>query len=154
MANIDKDKAQAEAMKSRGAGTGASQGRSVDSPLYHGQFGEAINQGVDVVQLRMISRDELLLRLDEVTVLDARPAKSYESSTDRIRGAVRVDTDNLAWAAGQDKNQPLVVYCDCPGDEAAVDVARRLIERGFTNVWALRGGLAEWKRAGLPTEDR
>jgi 3-mercaptopyruvate sulfurtransferase SseA len=33
-------------------------------------------------------------------------------------------------------------------------VAQELLDMGFPQVWALKGGWAEWEKAGYPTEPK
>jgi rhodanese-related sulfurtransferase len=33
-------------------------------------------------------------------------------------------------------------------------LAQKLRERGYSNAWALTGGLDAWKKAGLPLESK
>jgi rhodanese-related sulfurtransferase len=52
------------------------------------------------------------------------------------------------------KNREIVVYCasyDCTASDKAAEILRGL---GYTNVWVYKGGLKEWKEAGLPVESR
>jgi len=46
----------------------------------------------------------------------------------------------------------VVVYCDCPNEASAALVAKRLMQRGFTRVRPLAGGIAAWRAAGLSVE--
>jgi rhodanese-related sulfurtransferase len=50
------------------------------------------------------------------------------------------------------KNKEMVVYCssfDCTASEKA---AEKLQDMGYTNVHVYKGGVKEWKEAGLPME--
>jgi rhodanese-related sulfurtransferase len=44
------------------------------------------------------------------------------------------------------------VYCACPNDASAAQVARRLMAAGFRNVRPLHGGIDAWQAAGLALE--
>ncbi|MCZ8256211.1 MAG: DedA family protein/thiosulfate sulfurtransferase GlpE [Polaromonas sp.] len=46
----------------------------------------------------------------------------------------------------------VVVYCACPNDASAAQVARRLMAAGFRNVRPLHGGIDAWQAAGLALE--
>lgn len=51
-----------------------------------------------------------------------------------------------------DRNTELVVY-DASGTTRAAEAAReRLVQAGYTGVSILKGGLADWRSAGLPVE--
>lgn len=51
-----------------------------------------------------------------------------------------------------DKNKEIIVHCSSPTCQASPNVARELINRGFTNVIEYEGGLSEWLNAGYPME--
>jgi membrane protein DedA with SNARE-associated domain/rhodanese-related sulfurtransferase len=54
-------------------------------------------------------------------------------------------------AAELSLDQPIVVYCDCPHDEASLEMAGWLRGRGAKEARALRGGLDDWVKRGWPT---
>jgi membrane protein DedA with SNARE-associated domain/rhodanese-related sulfurtransferase len=71
----------------------------------------------------------------------------------RIPGAIVLDGE--AWPddlQAPDENAVVVVYCDCPNEESAAVVARKLMQRGFKQVRPLAGGLSAWRAAGLRLE--
>lgn len=85
--------------------------------------------------------------------LDARPAAEYAAA--RIPGAVSVpspgtESDFAALAA--DLAAPLVVYCSSIDCTDALDVAKNLLDRGFSAVRLYPGGFAEWTRYANPVE--
>ncbi len=49
-----------------------------------------------------------------------------------------------------DKAQKVLLYCQS-GHMADI-AARQLVRDGYTNVWALDGGLTAWQNAGYPVE--
>lgn len=51
---------------------------------------------------------------------------------------------------GLDKNSTTVFYCQMGGRSA--QAAAFAAAHGFTDVYNLQGGIAEWARAGLPIE--
>ena len=52
--------------------------------------------------------------------------------------------------ASLDKDRHIVVYCSCPNDVTAAQVARQFVANGFHRARALHGGLDAWKRAQPP----
>jgi rhodanese-related sulfurtransferase len=61
-----------------------------------------------------ITKEEVKALLGDtgVTILDARTGASWESSDKKIKGAVRVDPDNVAsWAGSIPKDKKIIVYC-------------------------------------------
>jgi rhodanese-related sulfurtransferase len=45
-----------------------------------------------------------------------------------------------------------VVYCSSPEEKTSLDVARSLIEKGFTNVRVLKGGWLVWEAANFSVQ--
>lgn len=88
----------------------------------------------------------------ETTVLDVRAHQHGE----QIRGALRYDpskllaADPLVLPLQHDRGEIVV----CADDESrAEDVAQKLDASGYHSIRLLRGGMREWKAAGLPTEE-
>ncbi|WP_426195905.1 VTT domain-containing protein [Massilia sp. DWR3-1-1] len=85
-------------------------------------------------------------------IIDARSLTARELEA-AIPGA-------LAYAAcepGQlmaslDKDRHIVVYCSCPNDVTAAQVARQFVANGFHRARALHGGLDAWNRAQAPAD--
>ena len=51
-----------------------------------------------------------------------------------------------------DTTTPVILYCSCPNEVTAAQVAKRLFQRGFTNVRPLEGGIDAWIAAGYKIE--
>ena len=49
-----------------------------------------------------------------------------------------------------EKDAKIVLYCR--SDRMSHIAAKTLVSLGYTNVWNLDGGFAEWENAGLPVE--
>ena len=47
--------------------------------------------------------------------------------------------------AGIDKDRHIIVYCSCPNDVTAAEVARQFLANGFHRTRPLRGGLDAWR---------
>lgn len=95
-----------------------------------------------------IAREHLLL-------IDAMPSNFFEQK--HIKGAVNMplaifDFVYLMRFANEPKNTPIVVYGNTISRPYALQVANRLISRGYTNVKILHGGLSAWEAAGNPVE--
>jgi membrane protein DedA with SNARE-associated domain/rhodanese-related sulfurtransferase len=109
------------------------------------------------VQLRMArlapaALAELLDSGERPLIVDVRSAASRDEG--RIPGAVALhgnDAEAPEFAA-HPKDGLIVVYCACPNDASAVVAARKLIERGFTNVRPLAGGFDAWVAMGRGIE--
>jgi rhodanese-related sulfurtransferase len=100
--------------------------------------------------LEAVSADELLrrMRMDEVVVLDVRPAGEYRSG--HIRGARSLPVHELQRRFAElPKKSDVVAYCRgpfCVYADEAVAVLRRA---GF-RARRLETGFPDWKAAGLP----
>ena len=111
----------------------------------------------------LITVDELKSKVsanEAVLILDVRSSESYANSRTKIKGALHFNVRKLKFRLGfpplKDipKNRAVVTYCACPSEEAAIHAAQILLENGFTNVKALKGGWTEWQKANGPTETR
>lgn len=102
-----------------------------------------------------ITKEDLKQRLESGTppvVIDARLKYPYEHSTVKLPGAIRIG-DAKAPAASFPRDQDIVVYDSDPHELASSDVAAELIRQGYRAV-TLKGGIAEWVDAKLPTETK
>jgi rhodanese-related sulfurtransferase len=102
-----------------------------------------------------ITREELKARLDAgdpPVILDARLKYPYEHSTVKLPGALRAAPDGQEWPplpGGRD----VVVYDSDPGEIVSAPIVATLIARGVAAA-VLKGGIAEWMAASLPTEPK
>lgn len=86
-----------------------------------------------------------------VLFVDARSEEEF--SRGHIDGAVSLPLDSLdsaiidfldRWQPGE----PIVVYCGSPSCGLSTNLANLLRDQyGLDNVWVLRGGFDEWRRA-------
>ena len=101
-----------------------------------------------------ITKEELKQRIDGAAspvLVDARLKYPYEHSTVRLPGAVRYTGDGPPPALPRDRD--IVIYDSDPNELASTRVAAQLIRQGYRAV-ALKGGIAEWLAANLPTETK
>ena len=91
-----------------------------------------------------------LVDANGAAALDVRDADAYIAS--HIPGALQIP---LARVEGEipylPKDKPLIAYCTCPHDEAAIEAVQIMQHGGMTNARVLHGGLQEWTRLGYPT---
>ena len=52
------------------------------------------------------------------------------------------------------KETLVVTYCSSPECPASMRLGEHLRSMGYENVLEFKGGIAEWKQAGFPTDDR
>ena len=91
-------------------------------------------------------------------VVDVRSPVARKADGRFIPGALTLDQAAEA-AAGLDarlrelpKDRDIVFYCSCPNEASAAQVAKQLIELGYTRVRPLAGGLDAWIAAGHDVE--
>jgi rhodanese-related sulfurtransferase len=104
------------------------------------------------VSVPRISKEELKQRLDSgaaPVLVDARLKYPYEHSTVKLPGALRYPDG----VRSVPRDRELVVYDSDPNELASSHAAADLIRQGY-RVKALKGGIAEWLAANLPTETK
>ena len=97
-----------------------------------------------------VSFDDLMARRrrDDVVILDARPPNEYAAG--HIAGAISVPVDELKRRLHRlPKHKEYVAYCRGPYCVYA-DRAVELLRKSGRRARRLRGGLPEWRAAGLP----
>ncbi len=86
------------------------------------------------------------------TIVDVRTTRSF--AVQHIPGALRMTLDEVdPQLAALPRDGEIVLYCTCPNEASAARVARVLMDRGFTRVRPLEGGLDSWIAAGLPVDE-
>lgn len=99
-------------------------------------------------ELAIITRDELLARLErgDLVVIDVRPEAEYAAG--HIPGAISTPPDRLDAALGELPDEgDVVAYCRGPYCVHADDAVRILQARG-RRALRLEDGLPEWRRNG------
>ena len=87
---------------------------------------------------------------EPMVVLDARSEKAWQASDLHVGGDIRVDRQHLQVDPAWTKDELIVVYCTCPHDAGAAEIAGRLREQGFTRAYVMHGGLEAWQAADGP----
>jgi len=106
------------------------------------------------VPISRITKEDLKQRLDgpaPPVLVDARLKYPYEHSTVRLPGAIRCRAGDPPPDLPRDRE--IVVYDSDPHELASSHVAAELIRQGFHAVM-LKGGIADWLAANLPTETK
>jgi len=86
----------------------------------------------------------------EVVVIDVRGRSEWDAG--HLAGAIHIPLGAVSGRAGGiPRDRPVVVQCETGSRSAIVASVLRL--RGFRNVENLTGGIAAWRKAGLPVED-
>ena len=103
-----------------------------------------------VKDVNNIEATQLINRRNAV-LLDVREPKEFEGG--RLPGSVHIPLSQLPGRAselGKLTSRPVVVYCDV-GRRSRM-AAGTLEKAGFKEIFALHGGIAAWKKDGLPVE--
>jgi membrane protein DedA with SNARE-associated domain/rhodanese-related sulfurtransferase len=108
-----------------------------------------------LLRLARIGVDELRRLVasgDPPAIVDVRTTRSYAAQ--HIPGALRMTLEEAdRELASLPRDREIVLYCTCPNEASAARVARLLMNRGFTRVRPLEGGLDSWIAAGLPVDE-
>lgn len=97
-----------------------------------------------------VSPQELIRLMNQgALVLDLRPSEQYQAG--HLNGARQMDSDQILKAGDTLKKhkEKLVVVYDDTGSLGGAAV-RQLVAQGFTQAFALRGGLTAWRADNLP----
>jgi membrane protein DedA with SNARE-associated domain/rhodanese-related sulfurtransferase len=113
---------------------------------------------IRTLRMARVSVDELnqmIARNERPLIVDVRSAASRGQG--RIPGAVWIDSH--AFDAGMQALAPheraadeVVVYCACPNEASAANVARKLMRAGFKRVRPLAGGIEAWTARGYAVD--
>jgi rhodanese-related sulfurtransferase len=91
-----------------------------------------------------------LLDANAATVLDVRDIDAYSAA--HIPGSLQIPLPRVEGeVAYLPKEKPILTYCTCPHDEAAIEAVQILQHGGIRDARVLRGGLQGWTNAGYPT---
>ena len=86
-------------------------------------------------------------------VVDVRSAVSRKADARVIPGALLMDPAELdARLRELPRDRDIIFYCTCPNEASAAQLAKRLIEMGYTRARPLQGGLDAWLAAGNPVQ--
>jgi len=98
----------------------------------------------------------LIERGKQPVVVDVRSPVARKADARFIPGALTIDAaaDIDARLRQLPKDRDIVFYCTCPNEASAAQVAKKLIELGYTRVHPLQGGLDAWLAAGHEVELR
>jgi rhodanese-related sulfurtransferase len=91
---------------------------------------------------------------ERFTLLDVRSRSDYDK--EHIKGARSLPLDEIEENARRSlrDDDRIIVYCDSFVCSASTSAAKMLARMGFRNVRDFKGGVREWKMAGLPTESK
>jgi rhodanese-related sulfurtransferase len=98
---------------------------------------------------------ELVAANEAPVIVDVRSALGREQDRRCIPGALEMSLDEVSVRLAElPEDREIVFYCACPNEASAALAARRLMDRGYSKVRPLRGGLDAWAAAGYEVETR
>lgn len=108
------------------------------------------------LRMARISVDELY-RLMHVgiapLIVDVRLPSALALVPKRIPGAIHVAHNQIGEHVKElERDREVVLYCTCPNEASAAQVAKILRNHGFLRVRPLHGGFDAWIAAGYPVE--
>lgn len=88
---------------------------------------------------------------NKLIVINVLPSNSFDDL--HIKGSINVPLSMLDdYAKTLDSDQEIVVYCASYACSASKKAWNIITARGFKNVFAYEGGVAEWHQKGYPTQ--
>jgi rhodanese-related sulfurtransferase len=103
-----------------------------------------------------IGVDELYRLIDEgaePVVVDVRTTTARTVEPRQIPGSLHVPLEAFDLHVGNlPRDRDIVLYCTCPNEASAAQVAKLLMDRGYRRVRPLQGGLDAWVAAGYRIE--
>ena len=108
------------------------------------------------LRIARISPDELKRRIDageDIIIVDLRHALEFDAEPQTIYGAVHMDPADLEEAVEViPRDREIVLFCSCPNEATAAQMALRLQNRGITRIRPLAEGLDGWRKRGFPMQ--
>lgn len=107
------------------------------------------NQKTEITSLTPKAFADKLAETTNPQIIDVRTPEEF-------KGGAIANAQNFNWNASDfqskiehlDKNLPVFVYCLSGGRSAAA--SQSFVDNGFTEVYALEGGIMAWNNAGMP----
>ncbi len=90
-----------------------------------------------------------LMNTEDAVIVDTRPAKEF--STGYITGALNIPAAKMKENLNRlekHKDAPIIIVCK--SGITSGTTAKELKKEGFTKVYKLQGGIAEWQSSNLP----
>ncbi|HET9763670.1 MAG TPA: DedA family protein/thiosulfate sulfurtransferase GlpE [Casimicrobiaceae bacterium] len=107
-----------------------------------------------MLRMARISVDELHRRMDSgetPLIVDVRSPVSRSLEPRHIPGALHLPLHGFeTHIAELPRDREIILYCSCPNEASAAQVAKLLMNHGFARVRPLLGGLDAWIEAGHP----
>ena len=109
-----------------------------------------------MLRMARISVDELYRLIDAGAaplVVDVRSPTARAIEPRHIPGAIHLPLHSFDQHVKElPRDREIILYCTCPNEASAAQVAKLLLNSGFARVRPLLGGLDAWIAAGHPVE--
>ena len=110
-----------------------------------------------MLRMARITVDELYRLIDaglNPVIVDVRSPTARALEPRRIPGALHVPLHAVDHHVKDlPRDREIILYCTCPNEASAAQVAKILMNNGFAKVRPLHGGLDAWIEAGYEVED-
>jgi membrane protein DedA with SNARE-associated domain/rhodanese-related sulfurtransferase len=110
-----------------------------------------------MLRMARITVDELYRLIDaglNPVIVDVRSPTALALEPRRIPGALHVPLHAVDHHVKDlPRDREIILYCTCPNEASAAQVAKILMNNGFAKVRPLHGGLDAWIEAGYEVED-
>ena len=110
-----------------------------------------------MLRMARIGVDELYRLIDaglKPVIVDVRSPTARALEPRRIPGALHVPLHAVdQHVKDLPRDREIILYCTCPNEASAAQVAKILMNSGFAKVRPLHGGLDAWIEAGYEVED-
>lgn len=106
--------------------------------------------------VKMIKKDEWQSWISEgrkFKVVDVLDKEHYKK--EHIKGAISLPVSEIEAKAKtvlKDRDETIVVYCASSECQASTIAAKKLMAMGYKKVYDYKGGIKDYKEAGLPLE--
>jgi len=108
------------------------------------------------LRIARITPEELKRRMDaqeDIVIVDLRHALEFDAEPQTIYGAVHMDPADLEEAVEViPREREIILFCSCPNEATAAQMALRLRSRGITRIRPLAEGLDGWRKRGFPMQ--
>jgi rhodanese-related sulfurtransferase len=112
---------------------------------------------LDRLRLARITPEEQKQRIDageDVIIVDLRHPIEVDAEPETIFGAVRMDPAELDEAIEViPRDREIVLFCSCPNEATAAEMALRLRTQSITRIRPLAEGLDGWRKRGFPIQE-
>ena len=110
-----------------------------------------------MLRMAQITVDELYRLIDaglRPVIVDVRSPMARALEPRRIPGALHVPLHAVDHHVKDlPRDREIILYCTCPNEASAAQVAKILMNNGFAKVRPLHGGLDAWIEAGYEVEE-